>query len=279
MTSLQSRLYSIIVIVIIVIQVSCASEPHTPTREDYLTHSLHTSQNSGAVTGMKPVQAYSELESYSSSDCLRCHIQYNENHHPVDFIISDSANFPFPLYEGQVKCLTCHIENHDGTLRGGPYVDRREICFKCHYKEQYADIDPHFMRYENGRIREVNDKPICLICHAKTPNPNVDRTKDVLFRADIAFLCWRCHAPMVNPIFNQHFLTKPSVKMLRNIEKNEQDMNVIIPLVRRGRLTCSTCHNPHQEGVILNEASAKGTDSPNRLRLQTPSLCFACHRM
>lgn len=200
--SLRLRLHLILVITILT---SCALQPHTGTR----THSLRTSQQPGEAAELKAVQAYSDSESYSSSDCLRCHSQYNENHHPVNFTVTSSSNFPFPLYEGRVRCLTCHIGNHEepgNMLRGGPYSDRREICFKCHYKESYSEIDPHFMLNEDGEIRNEYGQPICLLCHAKTPDPVVDRADDVLFRADIAFLCWRCHAPMVNPIFNQHFL-------------------------------------------------------------------------
>jgi hypothetical protein len=46
-------------------------------------------------------------------------------------------------------CLTCHIEDHlEGginLLRDGPYIDRREICFKCHTEGEYAKINPHVM--------------------------------------------------------------------------------------------------------------------------------------
>jgi hypothetical protein len=69
------------------------------------------------------------------------------------------------------------------------------------------------------------------------------------------------------------------MKILRHIEHNEQKMEVTIPLIPRGQITCSTCHNPHQEGVILYEPSAKGADTQNRLRLREPKLCIACHRM
>lgn len=67
--------------------------------------------------------------------------------------------------------------------------------------------------------------------------------------------------------------------MLKEIERNEKKMEVTIPLVPRKRITCSTCHNPHQKGIIKYEPSAKGAGSPNRLRLSRPALCFVCHRM
>lgn len=219
-----------------------------------------------------------------SSLCLTCH-DYKENHHPVDFAPADPSAFPLPLFNGEVRCLTCH-EIHGGPggegtpklLRGGPYGDRRTICFKCHSSEAYADIDPHIMLSDEGKVREVSGKPVCLLCHSKEPDPAVDRTNDVKFRADVGFLCLRCHPPMAMPgnFIGKHFLVKPSPETLRNMRETEEKLIVIFPLVPRGRITCSTCHNPHQKGVISREAAAKGADAAARLRLL--SICSGCHQ-
>jgi predicted CXXCH cytochrome family protein len=228
-----------------------------------------------------PVVPSAEAEADKSTGCLVCH-EYRENHHPTDFVPSDASDFPFPLYDGRVRCLTCHVEDHTETqkmLRGGPYADRREICFNCHYEEEYRQIYPHIMMDGDGRIMESNGKPVCLVCHTRTPNPKVDRTKDVVFRADVAFLCWRCHSLMSRAILNEHILLKPSLEMVKYLEQNEQKLNVTIPLVPRDRITCSTCHNPHQKGVITHEPSAKGADAPDRLRIENPALCVVCHIM
>jgi nitrate/TMAO reductase-like tetraheme cytochrome c subunit len=134
------------------------------------------------------------------------------------------------------------------------------------------------MLNDSGEVREVNGKPVCLLCHSKEPDPAVDRTSDVRFRADIGFLCWRCHPPMAMPdnFFDKHFLVKPSQEILRSMGEAEERLVVILPLVPRGRVTCSTCHNPHQRGVIHRDAAAKGADAASKLRL--PSICVACHR-
>lgn len=219
-----------------------------------------------------------------SSLCLNCH-DYDVNHHPVNFIPANATGIPLPLFEGEIRCLTCHEihggPNHKGTrklLRGGPYADRREICFKCHVRERYSALDPHQMLDNAGNVNEVNGKPVCLVCHLKKPDPAVDWTNDVTFRADIGFLCWRCHPPMPGDFFNQHFLVTPSAETMQNMQTTEERLLVILPLVPRGRITCSTCHNPHQSGVITrHEAAAKGADAINRLRMT--SICFGCHRV
>jgi len=128
-----------------------------------------------------------------------------------------------------------------------------------------------------GKIMEINGKSVCLICHTETPNAETDRTKDVIFRADVAFLCWRCHSLMVTPMLNEHVLARPSMGMLRTIEKNGRELKATIPLVPRDRITCSACHNPHQGGVIVYEPSMKGADALHRLRLPSPALCLVCH--
>jgi predicted CXXCH cytochrome family protein len=155
-----------------------------------------------------------------SSVCLRCH-DYRENHHPVFFAPTAPRQAKpgedFPLYNGEIRCLTCH-DPHGGPrfseppklLRGGPYTDRREICFKCHFREKYAEVNPHIMRDASGALMTYFDKPVCLLCHATIPDPSVDRTQDVKFRADVGFLCWRCHPPMPGEFFRHHFLVKPS---------------------------------------------------------------------
>jgi predicted CXXCH cytochrome family protein len=228
----------------------------------------------------KPFFPVTEAGADPSSKCLYCH-DYQQNHHPIDIAPADPADYPFPLFDGKIKCLTCHVDDHDASsklLRGGPYRDRREICFQCHSEDEYSKIDPHKMLDDNGKIVVVNGRPVCLVCHAVEPNPAKDRTGDVRFRADIAFLCWRCHATMVNAMFFQtHFLSKPSLKMVKFIEKNSEELELTIPLVPRERLTCSTCHNPHQKGVITYEPSSKGADEPGRLRLPSPEICFVCH--
>ena len=219
--------------------------------------------------------------------CIKCH-DYRNNHHPYDFTPTQSkyvnADMPLPLFSRKIQCLTCHDPhpNQDFSespklLRGGPYADRREICFKCHYKDAFAAITPHQMVDEKGAIMMIDDKPACLFCHTVMPDPKKDRTRDVRFRADVGFICWRCHPPMPGMFFTQHFLQKPKRKTMESIRKFEKDFQIIFPIAPRNRVTCSTCHNPHQAGVIVSPPAQKGAGAPMRLRLPPKDICQACH--
>jgi hypothetical protein len=169
---------------------------------------------------------------------------------------------------------------HEGTsklLRGGPYTDRRKICFKCHVPEEYAKINPHLMQNGAGDILVVKGKPVCLLCHVIKPDPSKDRELNVKFRADIGFLCWRCHPPMPDSFFGKHFLITPSPKTLKYMKKTEDQDMVTLPLAPRGRITCSTCHNPHQKGVLSYSPAASGAEAPKKLR--EANMCGACHEI
>jgi predicted CXXCH cytochrome family protein len=169
---------------------------------------------------------------------------------------------------------------HFGTpklLRGRAYNDRRRICFDCHKEDQYTDLDPHIMKDDSGNHRVVNGKPVCLTCHDVEPDPTKATANTVLFKADIGFLCWRCHPSMHGDFFEQHFLATPSDEFLAYMNRAEIREKFTLPLVPRGRITCSTCHNPHQEGIISFGPAAAGADSSHRLRDE--NVCVGCHRM
>lgn len=213
--------------------------------------------------------------------CLDCH-SYAENHHPVDYVPLTPVKPLFPLYGRKVRCLSCHGihggDQHYGTpklLRGGPYADRRTICFYCHSKEKYTEINPHRMLDSKGNIKVVNGKPVCLFCHEVTPDPSQDRASNVYFRADIGFLCWRCHPPMPGAFDHEHFLVRPSMETMAYINRPEVQEKFTLPMVPWGRINCSTCHNPHQAGVILTPPAAAGAGAAKRLR--DNNICAACH--
>jgi predicted CXXCH cytochrome family protein len=224
-----------------------------------------------------------------SSACLDCH-HYDVNHHPVNIVPTEGSSAAsqtgLPLFDGQIRCLTCHQAHTDaghkklnGTsklLRNGPYADQRALCFRCHDQDDSTKINPHKMLTPDGSVRQVNDKPVCLLCHTKQPDPAGDPDL-VEFRADVAFLCWRCHAPMAGSFLKNHFHVKPKKPTRVVMLNSEIKHSIELPLARDGMLTCSTCHNPHQVGVITRTAAQGGADAPKRLRVAAASICAACH--
>jgi hypothetical protein len=226
-----------------------------------------------------------------SSFCIDCHHD-EDDHHPINMVpgkeYAKSSMQSFPLFNGQIRCLTCHqahvdakqkkLESPFKLLRGGPYSDVREQCFKCHYEERYAEINPHVMLTAGNAIRNIKGQPVCLVCHAEKPDPNGDPAA-VTFKAGVSFLCWRCHASMMGTFMGKHFDVNPKPATMAMLRQTEVFQGIALPLSRDNRLTCSTCHNPHQEGVILSPAAAAGADARRRLRMPKGALCSACHKI
>lgn len=238
----------------------------------------------------KPSLRYPEN---ASEVCRKCHVEANAgNHHPSSeipgpFEKTGEIDPEFRLYNGKMECLTCHqVHTGDGDFRdakyllvGGPYRDRREICFRCHNWDEYRKTNPHkSMIYDEYKL----DYGACLICHAIPPDPEVDREGDVSFRASIPFLCWRCHQPMGGPFFKEHFLKKPSKETFRPMRLSRRKHDKLIPLDYKGRLTCSSCHNPHQPGVMVDGKAKKGAGKKGLQRFGTQgssNFCATCHTL
>jgi hypothetical protein len=61
------------------------------------------------------------------------------------------------------------------------------------------------------------------------------------------------------------------------MRKLESQYGVILPVDENGKLTCITCHNPHEAGAIPKTlAGAKGAGEKLRHRLPKV-LCAECH--
>lgn len=218
----------------------------------------------------------------------KCHLETPNSYiHPVDIKPSKEKEekFPpdFPLQDEKVTCITCHdiyrqcqrrtVDKF--SLRGAPYPRRTDFCFKCHYKKSYGKLNPHTQLEENGDIRVK----VCLYCHTEKPDEIRARFEDVKFYGDLAMLCQRCHMIRGNHSGNFNHMVKPSPELLANMTLMEEKFGIILPLDADGKMTCITCHNPHQKGVIPPErAAAKGADSKFRHRLPD-RMCIECHQM
>jgi len=214
--------------------------------------------------------------------------------HPVDIVptAEKMGLIPddFPLKDEKVVCSTCHdmymqcqktprmkVLNRR-FLRGAPYVSRTALCFRCHDEKKYTMLDPHNQLTETGDIIENK----CLYCHTEKPDEKISNFEEIKLIGDLEVLCFRCHykQSQLHPINANHLVTPPD-KIIDNMKATEKQYGIILPLNYEGKITCPTCHNPHERGVIPRDrASAKGASEKYRLRLsgENMQICVACHK-
>ncbi len=219
----------------------------------------------------------------------RCHGESSGAYiHPVNMTpsVEKRKRMPpdFPLVNGKLTCLTCHDIYRQcqkrlferNSLRGAPYPRRMSFCYKCHIKENYEPTDPH--------LQINDDKEIvigtCLICHKRKPDEQHATFKDVTFIGDIELICRRCHHIAGNHSGNHdHMKNIPSADGVKRIKLVEAKFHTRLPLDENGKMTCITCHNPHEKGIIPESSpGAKGAGSKYRHRLPG-DLCKECHQM
>ena len=224
--------------------------------------------------------------------CGRCHNSARGNYiHPVGLAPSTGkkGTIPpdFPLMEGKLSCKTCHDiylqcqlipkkRNEERTsLRGAPFKKRTDFCFKCHNEKNYEMQDAHDQLSEKGEVFAKK----CLYCHVEVPNNKKDGFKNIKLVKNIEAVCKGCHIIRGNHSGNFNHMVKPSAKFLKVMKQMEITFGIIMPLDNKGKISCTTCHNPHEKGVILAESpAAKGADSKLRHRLPG-KLCQECHKI
>jgi len=188
--------------------------------------------------------------------------------HPVDIKVPENIKPPkdFPLNSGDtLTCNTCHsVEGLKETpleeinkeaadfLRGGPYSNITEFCYRCHQKKDYKARNIHKMFDDKGLL----NKELCATCHKETPDPEKVRDiRDVKFRLPPEKLCIGCHlkTPHLNALNHQQ---KPTEKMKKVMEQTKREKGIILPLDSKGRIMCVTCHAPHERGVVKTDRPA-----------------------
>jgi hypothetical protein len=195
----------------------------------------------------------------------------------------------FPLREGQITCSTCHdivIQCQDRPLdrallkdqkflRGTPYETEASICFRCHNIENYRMYNPH--RQLNSQKEVIQEK--CLYCHSQMPDANQTGAEDAQLIGHLEILCVRCHMQTPGQDFHAKHLRKPSPEVLTRIEELQAQHEIVLPLNEDGMITCATCHNPHEKGVIPDaRAGARGAGEKWRQRFaDTNTMCIKCH--
>jgi nitrate/TMAO reductase-like tetraheme cytochrome c subunit len=189
-------------------------------------------------------------------------LELSSRHHPVGVKIPDDMQLPDDWQgnkEARLACNTCHgVEDledksrdqidpeSDDFLREGPWKPLTDFCFQCHDEKPYQRLNIHQQLDEQGKLL----KQTCLYCHEKQPDrerpPKLEKLK---LRLPADKICLGCHlkTPHLNALEHTR---KPDEKILDKRQETIESRHVHLPLDSEGRVTCITCHSPHQKDVI-----------------------------
>lgn len=168
-----------------------------------------------------------------------------------------------------------------------PPADKQPYTWSAAVK---SIMNPHEQISDEGDILWGK----CIICHANTPDVNIEKTiKDVSLRLgeDPSEICGRCHVVRPHPageassadvkmsgFIAPNHLVIPSKMVAVNIRFAQKDKLTMFPLdPKSGKIICSTCHNPHEKGLLHGKADF-GADAIFRSRSGTVDICQSCHR-
>lgn len=119
----------------------------------------------------------------------------------------------------------------------------------------------------------------CLYCHTDVPDATHATYREVKLIGRYGELCKGCHYSTAKQAFHARHLRKPVRAVAERMQQVQAQFNIVLPLDQNGSVTCVTCHNPHQKGLIPDQrAGAKGAGMSHRHRLPG-NLCIKCHTM
>jgi len=239
--------------------------------------------------------------------CNNCHSELSVHDliHPVGMIPTKKmleqmpASFRRAIKRGggKMTCISCHDlpmqclnerrqeKNFNPRFfLKGPYRDRTALCFKCHDKSKYKRLNAHEQISDNGEI----DERKCRLCHKdveklKTAKPDMDIDFNVA-DDNLSAMCTGCHINMPHPGGGISFRNKgkpdhlvtPGKDMFSYMQKQQKKNNIELPLQQLdNKISCVTCHDPHEQGVIKTKGRVGPEDK--RLRMKRVKLCLQCH--
>ncbi len=204
--------------------------------------------------------------------------------------------------DSKMTCLTCHdlldqclpershqLKRNPRFLRGGPYPNRSDLCYRCHDSSKYERKSPHDQIAENGALKVKN----CRLCHEidinKKLKSGIDRDigQYPLIKGlnhDRTLLCIRCHRKIDHPSNSVRIKSNKKYRHLvkigkyekQTLEKLEKSTGIELPLEpNTDRIYCGTCHQPHQPGVFAGDDPSPFKPADHRLR--SKPICKHCH--
>jgi hypothetical protein len=251
--------------------------------------------------------------------CWKCHDgkRAHQEVHPVArrFLSKDTvAPQGWPTPNDELSCVTCHSFGR-GHAQGGPRPQRNawmlrgytggslaDFCAKCHIASPaHKPFNPHVMLDDKGQVNLRN----CLLCHRETSEVIEHKTR--IGRDDLQdnpiMLCARCHSRHAD-VFEPGHIGRPVTPAIRAymLAREDRGMGPTLsagdiapylnsnrqpqqfPLGPNDRLVCSTCHNPHQEGLFppnsplgLGGMKVHVPNRPPEMRGLGKESCRGCH--
>lgn len=236
--------------------------------------------------------------------CLRCHDGRlaSREPHPTGRPFPESGitrPAGWPARGGRVSCVTCHqIDREVDHNRPRPGVnpafvreydtaDPAAFCARCHVPAPAQQVhNPHLMLTPSGQI----EPQACAFCHVSGIERAIlsQRTGDPRLKSPEPVLCMGCHVRHVDYFEPGHTGAPVDASMKAYMARSGKaggDASTHWPLAPGDVVTCSTCHNPHAEGVfspgsILAEGALGPRDEPGPagLRGSVEGFCRACHQ-
>ena len=234
------------------------------------------------------------IENYEDDAmCGRCHEKSGTQscRHPSNLVLGNSGSISLPdgysssTQGGKLVCTTCHdpLVQCQGDklapylnprfLRGGPFRQPDEACLLCHDTASYEKLNPH-AQLTGSAIRE----DVCGFCH-KGAAERISASSG--FRIDASTQCLGCHAVSPHPmamipgrgVDNWNHLVVPSESTMRRMSATRERTGERLPVEPgTGKVTCATCHDPHEAGVVAGDPQFL-----ERVRLRPAARCENCH--
>jgi len=268
----------------------------------------------GALEGDKPNQLTCETchtahgsphESYliksgrDSSLCLACHKEKNaltpagkkKPFHVVN-VKPVKAITPQTLIKsgaetgknGELICLTCHKVHKNQADQASLLITtdkKTAFCLNCHPDKKSISETSHNLQRSGPQEKNlqgltVAQAGVCSACHL--PHQAARQLSGA--GNFTTLLCVSCHSK--DNIAGKSSLT--GVQHPLGVRPNNKST---LPLFndfglpdQNGRITCTTCHDPHQSPAALTgpESTQKQTAAKSFLRQSSPKICEECHR-
>ena len=199
---------------------------------------------------------------YAGDDMRICHSCHGamDACHPVlvSLAVGMNPGKGLPLTPaGQIKCLTCHDPMPE---KGSGVTIRRQekdekpnsLCFRCHDRADLWGRNPH---------ASMSDREKCRFCHDTMTDPTNEEAGRISFISNTRLICLRCHPQENHPGGVNHMVAP------------KREVPEPFRLDPRGRITCTTCHNPHidlgKEGGRRRRFVVEGDGG---------GICSLCHR-